>query len=72
MQVYVSNQEIVIATCSPKQMSRNSITEGGLQARSVHWFKIITPHSVTKATENSNCLQTLENISVDERAEMGR
>lgn len=66
-QVYVSNQEIAITTCSPEQMGRNSITEGGLQARSVHRFKIITPLSVTKGSERSKRMQTLEDSRVDER-----
>lgn len=53
-------------------MNRNSITGGGLKARSEHWFKIITLLLLTKGSESSYCLQTLKNISVDVRAEMGR
>lgn len=71
MQVYVSNQEIAITTCSLEQMGHNSITEGGLQARCVHRFKIITPLSATKRSEDGKHMQTLETISVDERTNWG-
>ena len=40
--------------------------------RTVHRFKIITPLHVTKGSKNSQRMQTLEDIGVDERTEMGR
>lgn len=61
-EVYVFNQEITITTCSREQMGRVLITQGGLRPRKVvqdHYF------SQTERSEDSNHLQTSENIRVN-------